>query len=78
LIRFLKGGDNVEALKEALKELARVVVLAIIPILIDSLSSGEVDLRVIAIAGAIAGLRFVDKLLHLNAPEGTAGGLTRF
>jgi hypothetical protein len=63
---------------EALKELLRVVVLAVLPILIDSLSSGQFSFRVLAVAGAIAGLRFIDKLLHLNAPEGEAGGLTQF
>lgn len=63
---------------ESLKELGRVVVLAIIPIIIDSLSSGEFSWRVVVVAGAIAGLRFVDKFLHLGAEEGEAGGLTGF
>lgn len=67
-----------EALISALKEGARVVVLAIIPLLVDSLSAGEIDWRLIAIAGAIALLRFLDKFLHEQAPEGEAGGLTRF
>ncbi len=67
-----------DSLIESLKELGRVVVLAIIPIVIDALSSGKFDIKVILVAGAIAGLRFIDKLLHLNEPEGKAGGLTRF
>ena len=67
-----------ESLIESLKELGRVVVLAIIPIVIDALSSGKFDIKVILVAGAIAGLRFIDKLLLLNEPEGKAGGLTRF
>jgi len=65
-------------LKEALKELCRVIVLAIIPILIEALNSGKFDIRIILVTGAIAGLKFIDKLLHLNAPKGEAGGLTRF
>jgi hypothetical protein len=67
-----------ENLIESLKELGRVILLAIIPITIDALSSGKFDIKVILVAGAIAGLRFIDKLLHLNAPKGEAGGLTRF
>jgi len=65
-------------LKEALKELCRVIVLAIIPILIEALNSGKFDIRIILVTGAIAGLKFIDKLLHLNAPKGEAGGLTHF
>jgi len=65
-------------LKEALKELCRVIVLAIIPILIEALNSGKFDIRIILVTGAIAALKFIDKLLHLNAPKGEAGGLTRF
>ena len=67
-----------QAIIEALKEAGRVVVLAVIPLLIDSLSKGKVDWSVIAIAAAIALLRFLDKVLHEMAPEGEAGGLTRF
>lgn len=67
-----------EALISALKEGARVVVLAVIPLLIDSLSAGEINWRIIAIAGVIALLRFLDKFLHEQEPEGVAGGLTRF
>ena len=72
---------------EALKELGRVIVLAIIPVLISSLESGKVDWKVIAIVGAIAGLRSVDKYLHLLGIEKETGngepsklitGLTRF
>lgn len=65
-------------LKEALKELCRVIVLAIIPILIEALNSGKFDIRIILVTGAIAVLKFIDKLLHLNAPKGEAGGLTHF
>jgi len=66
------------AIIEALKEAGRVLVLAIIPVLIDSLSKGSIDWKVVAVTGAIALLRFVYKFLHENAPEGKAGGLTQF
>lgn len=65
-------------LVEALKELGRVVVIAIIPILIDSLNKGEININTIAVVGTIAGLRFIDKYLHEKAPEGKSGGLTNF
>jgi len=80
-----------KTLIEALKELFRVIVLAIIPITIDSLASGEINYNLIAITGAIAGLRSLDKLLHEWGKEiettGTKkkpvvsklkGGITRF
>lgn len=67
-----------QSIIEALKEAGRVVVLAIIPVVIDSLSKGSVDWKVIAVAGVIALLRFLDKFLHEEAPVGEAGGLTRF
>ena len=67
-----------DALKEALKEAGRVIVLAIIPVLADSLGKGEVDLQVVLITGAIALLRFIDKYLHLQEKDGVAGGLVRF
>lgn len=74
-------------LKEALKELGRVVVLAIIPVLISSLESGVVDWKLLVVIGAVAGLRFIDKLLHNygilqesgNSVESVwTKGLTRF
>jgi hypothetical protein len=67
-----------ESLKESLKELGRILVLAALPILIDSLSSGQFSWRVLMVAVATAGLRFIDKYLHLEEPEGVSGGLTRF
>ena len=53
-----------KAIKEATLELLRVVVLAVIPVAISSIESGAIDWKVIATVGAVAGLRFVDKLLH--------------
>jgi hypothetical protein len=68
-----------EPLKESIKEFFRVILLSIVPLLISYLEQGTgIDWRAIIIVAVLAGLRFVDKLLHLNAPEGTAGGLTRF
>jgi len=53
-----------DALKEALKSGLRTIVLAVIPVLIDSLTKGVVDLRLLLIVGGIAGLRFIDSWLH--------------
>lgn len=74
-------------LVEALKEFFRVVVLSVIPVLITSLEKGAVDIKTIAVVGLIAGLRFIDKLLHEMGVEeeydteeesGLTKGLTRF
>ena len=65
-------------LTEAVKEFLRIAVLAAIPIIIDGLTAGLVDVRLVAITAAIALLRAIDKFLHETAPTGTAGGLTRF
>ena len=54
-----------KSLKESLKEGARVVVLAIIPVLVVSLQDAqEFDWRLIAVTAAVAFLRFIDSLLH--------------
>lgn len=76
---------------ESLKELARVMVLAMIPIAIESLMANQINYRLIAFTGVIAGLRALDKLLHEwgkeKELEGTkkkpvkskmVGGITRF
>jgi hypothetical protein len=76
-----------EALIEALKEAGRVVVLAVIPVLVSQLEKGEWNWRIIAVVGAVALLRFVDKYLHtlgMEVEEATGKdsvltvGLTRF
>lgn len=65
-----------DALLEAIKEGLRVVVLAVIPLLADSLGKGAVDWQLIEVTGVIALLRFIDSWLH---GSGTAEkGLTRF
>jgi len=67
---------------ETVKELLRVALLAVIPVAVDGLSTGEVNWRLILIAGAIAALRALDKFLHLWGQEkendGLAKGLVRF
>jgi len=69
-------------LQEALIEGLRVSLLAAIPVVIDGLSAGAVDWRLVGISGLIALLRFVDKYLHLlgkeTENESLTRGLTRF
>lgn len=72
----------VKPLIEALKEGARVVLIAIIPLVIDNLSSPKFEWRSIAVVGAITALRMLDKYLHiegkLESNDKLVGGLTRF
>lgn len=65
-----------DALKEALKEAGRVVVLAVVPVLIDSLSKGEIDWKVVGVAGVVALLKFIDSWLHESGVS--EKGITRF
>ena len=65
---------NWKLLWEAAKEPLRLLVLSIIPVLLVTL--GEIHTVWAFIIIAI--LRFVDKYLHLQAPEGESGGLVRF
>jgi len=63
-------------LKEAVKEFFRVIVLAAIPVFIVGLEKQEIDLRMVLVIVGVAGLKFVDKLLH---ESGVAKkGLTHF
>ncbi len=64
------------AFLEALKEGGRVVVLAVIPLLVDSLGKGAIDWHLVLITGAVALLRFTDSWLHQSGVA--QGGLTRF
>lgn len=52
------------ALITALQELARVTLLAAIPVLILGVENGQVNWEAVGIAALIAALRFIDKLLH--------------
>jgi len=68
---------------EAFKELGRVAVLALIPLLIVALQTRTFDWYYIAITVAIAVLRAIDKLMHEMGKENPdktqlLGGLTRF
>lgn len=65
------------ALIEAVKELLRVIVLAAIPLLIDGLIADAINWRIIGITAAIAGLRFIDKLLHEYGKETENEQLTK-
>lgn len=67
-----------EAFIEALKEAGRVVALAVVPVLIASLESQSFDIKAVLIVAGLALLRFIDKYLHVKAPNGVSGGLTRF
>ena len=57
------------ALLEAVKEFFRVVLLAVIPVAVASVESGQADWKLIWTVAAIAGLRFVDKALHVAGKE---------
>lgn len=57
------------------KEMGRVIALAIIPLLIMQLEAGRIEWRALAVVGAIAALRAIDKYLH---KAGNEKGLTQF
>ncbi len=66
------------ALKEGALQLARVALVAVIPLVISGLQSNSIDWRAILVAAAIAILMGVDKFLH-KSDTGVAGnGLTGF
>lgn len=71
-----------EPFKESLKELLRVILIAVVPVLVSYAESQEFSVREVALVGSIAGLRFVDKILHLHGKESKNDtlikGLTRF
>lgn len=79
---YYERKKNMEALKEALLEMARVIVLAILPVLITMIETEQVNWKVLFTVVVIAGLRFVDKLLHEIGSEqnneSLSKGLTRF
>jgi hypothetical protein len=69
--------ENVKPVIEALKELARVAILACIPILIDGLTQGKISWTLVAASAMVAGLKALDKLLHLEGKESGSDTLTR-
>lgn len=54
------------ALRSALISFVKVILLSIIPIVIAQLTANEFDWRVIAVAGAIAGLKFIEKFISVR------------
>jgi len=68
---------EVKPVVEALKELARVSLLACIPLLIDGITQGKINWTLVAGAAMIAALRALDKLLHLEGKESGNDTLTR-
>ena len=73
---------NWKPLTEAIKELLRVVLLAILPLLIVMTEEGIYDPRLIKVVGLLAALRFLDKWLHeegkVKGDKNLEKGLTRF
>lgn len=75
-----------EAIKEALKEAARLVLMAIIPIILMGINTQtrtvEVDWFLVQFTALITVLRFIDSWLHekgkAEGNEDMAKGLTRF
>lgn len=56
--------DWKQSLLEAVKELLRVGVLAIIPVVITGLEGGVIDWKAVAIVGCVAVLKAIDKFVH--------------
>lgn len=63
---------------EGLKQLLRVALVAVIPLVISGLQTNSIDWRSIVIAGIIAVLMGVDKFLHKNDTGVVGNGLTGF
>jgi len=82
---------NTTPIIEAGKEMLRVIVLAVLPIILTGLNqtTGQIniDWKVIAVVALVAGLKFLDKWLHEKGVElkdrgnwdnSLLKGLTRF
>ena len=69
--------EQKKALWEAVKEVGRVIVLAIIPVLIAGLEAGDVNLKVLAVIGVVAVLKGIDRMIH-KSEKIKAGGLVPF
>ena len=63
---------------EALKEFARIIILAVIPVTIDSLNRGVFDFRAIAIVGIVAGLRAIEKFLYVAEKDNPVTDILKF
>lgn len=53
-----------EIIVKSLLEFGRIIVIAVIPVALSSIEQGTIDLKAIAIAAVIAGLKAIDRLLH--------------
>ena len=71
-----------KAFVAGLKQALRVVLMALIPVLIEMLNNGKVDVKQLGIVASVAFLSFVDKALHKYGKEvdnpRLVTGLTRF
>ena len=67
---------------EAVKEFFRVMLLAVIPVVIQMLQDGQICWKTVGIIALIAGLKFIDKMLHELGKDKDSKklvkGLTRF
>jgi hypothetical protein len=61
---------------EGLKQLLRVALVAVIPLVISGLQTNSIDWRSIVIAGIIAVLMGLDKFLHKSEVGVAGNGLT--
>lgn len=66
------------ALKEGFLQLARVALVAVIPLVISGLQDNSLNWRSITIAAAIAILMGIDKFLHKSDTGIGGNGLTMF
>lgn len=73
----MKQADIV-ALQEGAKQLLRVALVAVVPLIISGLQDNSLNWRSIAIAGAIAVLMGIDKWLHKSDSGVLGNGLTGF
>ena len=70
------NAKNKKALLEGAKQIGRVVVVAVLPVLITSLSQGSIDWKSTIVACVVAGLMGIDKTIHKSDSERT--GLVPF
>jgi len=64
-----------EALKKALLEAGRILLLAIIPVAIPMLESWTFDWKTLVVVGGIALLKAIDKYLHEIGIQREASGV---
>ena len=62
--------------KEFILELLRMATLAVLPVLIPALESGNVDYKVVATLVVVAVLKSIDRALHES--KVAVDGITRF